>query len=346
MSKKIDIDVIAASGYHFLIMKVVFTPILMNKKAKIDCFRFMKKEFAEFNDILRPYVECINEKTSIEPFFEKGKIIPMVEDRRSDAQSIQQSLSFFEGLEKDSGEYIPSIRIHGSITQEEIDSVNGLLEKRHAQGLGIGIRITNGLESVFDYGFFQKLDHRDYLFIDLGESNYKTALFFLDNIKDENSRVKVEIISSERRKKKTNKNYCDFGKEPDINTSVLEALRNDSFKEYGFATYCGYRSTINDGGKGMKTFGLILLMNFDDSSFFSIKSPVYGYVGTTYAALKPTILNNKKSVLSLLNANGKSREILEQFLEGPNKGTAQFYIMLSMVHYIEELLYKYYGVIL
>lgn len=298
----------------------------------------------KFKSVSSYYVECVNDN-SIEFFFERGKITPIIEDRRSDSQTIRQSLLFFKELNKDPDEYTPSFKILREISQEEINEIDSIMEDRHAQGLGTGIRITNGQDMVFDYSFFQKMNNADYLFVDLGESNYKAACFFLDDIKSINSSVKVVIISSERRNKKTNKNYCEFGKEPDMNTSVLESLKNGSFEEDGLATYCGYRSTIKDIAKGVMTFGLVLLMNFDDSSFFSIKSSEYNYVGTTYAALKPKILADKDTVLGLLNENSISRELLESFLNGGKKGNAQFYIGLSMVHYVEELLYKYYRVI-
>ena len=326
------------------IMKAKFFPILMNKKAEIDGFNLLTHNFVRFCDLLQPYVEYVTDR-SIESLFYFKEIIPIIEDRRTDSQQIQQALAFFRELKKEASVYIPAFRIPESISNEEINLLDGFIEGRHADGLGIAIRINNGQDAVFDYSFFNKLNNRDYIFVDLGESNYKTAMFFLDDIKDKNSLVKVVIISSERRNKKTSKNYCDFGKEPDINSSVLESLRNDSFKEFGFATYCGCRSTINEVGIGIKAFGLILLMNFDDSSFFSIKSPVCSYIGTTYAALKPFILDRKDAVLGLLNENSISRERLETFLENENKGNAQFYIGLSIVHYIEELLYKYYKVV-
>ena len=325
------------------IMKAKFFPILMNKKAEIDGFNLLTHNFVRFCDLLQPYVEYVTDR-SIESLFFK-EIIPIIEDRRTDSQQIQQALAFFHELKKEACEYIPALRIPKSISQEEINSVDSLLDSRHASGMGIAIRINNGQDAVFDYSFFNKLDGRDYIFVDLGESNYKTALFFLDDIKDKSSLVNVVIVSSERRNKKTNKNYCDFGKEPDVNTSVLESLRNDSFKEYGFATYCGCRSSINEVGIGIKAFGLILLMNFDDSSFFSIKSPVCSYIGTTYAALKPFIMDRKDTVLGLLNENSISRGLLKDFLEKEKKGDAKFYIKLSVVHYIEELLYKYYKVV-
>lgn len=325
-------------------MRAKFFPILMNKKAEIDCFYLLIQNFVKFYSFLQPYVEYVTNQ-SIDSFFYYDEIIPIIEDRRTDSQQIQQALAFFRELKKEASVYIPAFRIPESISNEEINLLDGFIEGRHADGLGIAIRINNGQDAVFDYSFFNKLNNRDYIFVDLGESNYKTAMFFLDDIKDKNSLVKVVIISSERRNKKTSKNYCDFGKEPDTNSSVLESLRNDSFKEFGFATYCGCRSTIKEVGIGIKAFGLILLMNFDDSSFFSIKSPVCSYIGTTYAALKPFILDRKDTVLGLLNENSKSRELLKDFLEKEKKGDAKFYIKLSVAHYIEELLYKYYKVV-
>ena len=191
--------------------------------------------------------------------------------------------------------------------------------------------------------FLKQIDNFSYVIVDVDEDDYFSSSFYIkDMLKNISKNTKIIIFSTERPTTKVSETYNIFGVNRDFNTSVINEIKNNKFEWDGFGSYCGAKNNDNETQRSSLCFGVFLIYNFYENSFFSVRSLEKTNSGKAYSDLKPIIINKYRlSIESKFSSTPKSLQMLKNLLDGPKKGNASKYIAIGIVKYIEEI-YNHY----
>lgn len=327
----------------------MYVPILKARRTEKGVIR--KLSYC-FSDKIIPLVEIINDKLDLE------KILSYVDDKkvfidylrissakygnRYDPSSVVLSLK----ISRDENEYIscledlneynnviPVISISYGYEISEQNLVK-LYDNLSLNNKSVALRIVPSL--IDDYKNFiqDKLENKDYLLFDIGETSILSREMELESLFNMGINAKKIILNSPRQSGLTNGEF----EENDI--SIL--IDNTVAKEYkklnfdGFGDYCGYKDVLprKNGSKG-EGAAIALIYDYKINRFYSFvekntKLGVRGYNKVINDILK------KRDVISDFDNCVAMKEV-ERLNLSPKKGNWAVWIGITMIRYIYQM---------
>lgn len=168
--------------------------------------------------------------------------------------------------------FIPIISIKKGFKISDSDLIS-LIERIREKGHIFGIRIQIELFDDYQAIMEETLEKDDYLFVDIGESPYKSQVFLLQDVETVGIKAKSILINSPRHRKDIKKEYKKDGWEPLINNDVAKKFSECGF--CGFGDYAGLKDTLPENVP-VRSVILALLYSKDKNEFWSIKSQKKG----------------------------------------------------------------------
>lgn len=233
---------------------------------------------------------------------------------------------------------IPTIHI---LIDDHLDIVRirHLIEMCHFRKQRCAIRIQSGLNVDDCIYICNQLEENDFFIIDIEENKYSSTKPYINDIAKFQLKPKILIFSTDRYSNISNRMYQECGYNDTYNSSVVDSIKNETFEEDGFGTYCTAKNNLNETMNASKTNGIFILYNFEKNKIFSIRTATPEYTGIAYSNLKELIKSKPiyNTVKKHLAYTPLSNQMLDDFLQSSYKGTAAKYIGISITHYIEEI---------
>lgn len=327
----------------------MYVPIL--KARRIEKGVIKKLSYC-FSDKIIPLIEIINDKSDFE------KVLSYIDDKkvfidylrissskygnRFDPSSVVLSLR----VSRDESEYlscledllvynnvIPVISISDGYRISESNLIN-IYDNFSLNNKSIALRITPSLIDDYRHFIQNKLQDKDYLLFDIGETSILSREMELEELSTMNISAKKIILNSPRQSNLTNGEF----EENDI--SIL--IDNIVAKEYsklgfdGFGDYCGYKDVLprKNGSKG-EGAAIALIYDYKINQFYSFveKNTKLGVRG--YSKVINDILQ-KRNIISDFNDCVAMREV-ERLNLSPKKGNWAVWIGITMIRYIYQI---------
>lgn len=334
---------------------LIFVPIFKNKaNAEPNAIEAVKPIL---NSNTIPYIELINDQYN-EKLDEKGQKKENLGYKKT-KNAIKDILHFEQFYRKKNVDIIDIISktkantnnktissihiLNNSEVDEHFDSIQKCIIELQQKGFKCALRVSTEISEQNIFKFISILEKGDFLFIDIADNDYKSIKLFLNKIDNYNRKCRIIIISDERPTNTTNKSLMMDDYNKSFNTSVINAIINNSFNQDGFASYCAAKNDLSQGGAyKYDVYGVFVIYEYSKNDFFSFKTDKVGHISTIYSSLKPKIKSNKSTISNLFKNTKISYDLLNSFLNNNKKGQAATYICFSIVHYIEEIINNLY----
>ena len=318
--------------------KIFFVPILKTKCSAEPNAVALCKQF--FSNRVIPYLEITNTSDN------KGyiKIIDILQNQlhfeeiyRKKGSDINKILQETYTLIKPN--CIVSLHI---LNQSELSNVfdecKFFINTCHHNNCPCAIRVFAGADSTQIGILLKLLKKKDFLIIDIGDSNLYSTKQYLDLVNSLSGCCRFLIFSNERPLSLTNSLLASDDYNPTFNTSVIEAIKKKDFEYDGFGSMCSAKNDLNEYPATKPTYAVFLLYDYFSNSFFSYKSDCKEHVSTAYSSLKVKITNDSSKVFSFTEKTAVAHNRLIELLNSNKKGNASTYICISIIHYIEEII--------
>jgi hypothetical protein len=235
-----------------------------------------------------------------------------------------------------------SIEIRDRDFVDNLAVIIDFIEKEHSKNRQVAVRISLGTKIVFIELLLKRLLPGDYLFIDMHEDPFPSAVFYLKRAYSLDHECHMIAISNERIPKMSGREFADGDFNPLLNTSLVQAIKDNRFQLDGFGTYCSAKNDLTESQPNKRpVYAVFLLYNYAMNQYYSIKSDCLDHISRIYGTLRPKLIKQLPVIKTKFFVNTPiSRKELEDFLLSNKKGNASTYIFFSITHYIEEIIYN------
>ena len=306
---------------------MIFIPILKTKQTSEP--KAIKEIICCFSDSIIPYIEVTK---SIDNKIVQ-KIFNILSGQDYFLEAVQNATLNPESILPNQ---IPVINL--SKTSDKEDAINNL--RNHSKY--IGIRLKTGFPLIQISSLSERISKDDYVFIDIGEASYESSQLYISTVKRIllKSGCRIIIISDEHKKEFSGSNYEKDNFTELFNTSVIAAIKNGSFQEEGFASYCSAKNNLIDNRPigASKLYAVFFIYNFGLNKFYVFKSSEKYHIGKAYSELRKELANDeeKKKIKELIKEGSKSEKMINNLLM-KEKASASAFIAISIVQYFEEI---------
>lgn len=302
---------------------MLFIPILKTKQNSET--KALKEIICYFSDSIIPYIEVIKslDNKIVQNIFDilsgKDYFLEVVQNATLNPESILPN-------------QIPVINLS---KVSDIENTIYILKKYSKR---IGLRIKTGFSPMKIASLQGMVSEDDYIFIDIGESKYESSIQYRKILSKFG--CKIIVITDEHKKEFTGSNYEKDSFTELFNTSVIAAIKNNTFNEEGFASYCSAKNNLTDnrpmGASGL--YAVFFVYNFELNKFYTFKTSKKYHIGKAYSKLRSELANDekKKKIKELMKECPKSNEMINKLLM-KEKATASAFIAISIVQYFEEI---------
>lgn len=327
----------------------MYIPILKARRTEKGV---IKKLSYCFSDKMIPLIEIINDKSDLEKilsyidekkvFVDYLRISSTKYGNRYDPSSVVLSLK----VSRDESEYInclkeslkytnviPVISINYGYEISELTLIE-LYDNLSSNNKSVALRIIPSLVDKYNNFIQNKLEKKDYLFFDIGETSILSREMELEDLSNMNIDAKKIILNSPR---KSSLNNGEF-EENDISVLIDNAVAKEynKFNFEGFGDYCGYKDVLprKNGSKG-EGAAIALIYDYKINQFYSFveKNTKLGVRG--YNKVINDILQ-KRNVISDFDNCVAMKEV-ERLNISPKKGNWAVWIGITMIRYIYQM---------
>lgn len=323
-------------------MKVTFIPIFKTKRTAE--FRALNTCLSLFNEMNIPYLEVIH---FLGESRESGtKFLDSVKSISHFAQYIRKQIPLPMYLDKTldfvgNKNRIISIQLNEADIEQSKERIKTFISKLHNYQHCVAIRMAVVTSIGIISEIFGMLKNDDYLIIDYDTNDYNALLAYTSLISKEPHECRIVAFSNERPKKAA-RLYEDGDYNYDFNTSVIDAIKKNSFLLDAFGSYCTAKNDLTEEvRRAQNVYGVFLIYSFQVNSFFSIKTDKGDHISRAYTPLKEKLQSKivQMSIRDFFEKTALSRKMLSEILNksnGKNVNCVDF-LATSITHYIEEI---------